>query len=617
MHRLIVSSLAALLAAGSLAAVPGQYLVLREKVATGEIALLSSTPVELAALPASTPAVASENRLRRSIAVRITDVSGKRTLFETSASASRWRRGEFAGKDGQIDSHLEPLDEVTYVVRVPRLHGQLQANGVVRQLNARAALSLDLDALPATAAKPLASGSVTSLIHTGSPANRLDILIVGDGYTADQEAKFQQDAAATAQRFLSITPYKDYSNLINFSALFVASPQSGASKPACAETPNDPVISVNTAFGAQFCTSGLRRLVTVDDEKVFAAAAAVPDWDHIFVVVNDTEYGGSGGEIAVATLNSAAAQLIQHEFGHSFTLLADEYDTAYPGFPSCSDLPGSASPCEPNVTDQTNAAQVKWHRWFTTGETIPTVGKLTDPLAAGLWLGARYQSSGMYRQCYDGIMRSFDNGLFCHVDAEAFVQRLYAGEWGVPSGGVRNIEPDGIAPAPNSTAAAGDCNRYQAKVAGPAGVNLDYSWTVDGQAVQSGHTQHGATLQYDGALTQGSHTVALTVSDQSALILDKPQAANSWAVAAGAAAAKSQSDRLFDWAEKTYPALFSPAGQKTQSLAQYQVRYYAGTQNYVGTSGCTIYVYGPISGNQLLSVGQVVDFMPLAAGAGF
>src|SRR5262249_8634521 len=160
-------------------------------------------------------------------------------------------------------------------------------------------------------------------------------------------------------------------------------------------------------------------------------------------LVNDPEYGGSGGPMSVATTNSLSAEIMQHEFGHTFTRLADEYETPFPGYPACSDLAGSASPCEPNVTDHT--ARPKWPGRVATGTAVPTGGPLPDPLAAGAWQGARFLSSGMYRGCYNGIMRVLGQP-FCDVESNAFVKRLYGGGWGAPAAGVSLIEP-GATPA--------------------------------------------------------------------------------------------------------------------------------------------------------------------------
>jgi hypothetical protein len=66
---------------------------------------------------------------------------------------------------------------------------------------------------------------------------------------------------------------------------------------------------------------------------IYAAAAAEPDWDEILVLVNSTTYGGSGGAIGVFSNDFYAVEVAQHEFGHTFMHLADEYSEAYPGIP--------------------------------------------------------------------------------------------------------------------------------------------------------------------------------------------------------------------------------------------------------------------------------------------
>ena len=98
-----------------------------------------------------------------------------------------------------------------------------------------------------------------------------------------------------------------------------------------------------------------------------------------------------------------------HEFGHTFTGLADEYDSPYPGYPPCTDL--LAQTCEANVTNQTIAASVKWRDLFTPGIWIPTP---SGTPGIGLFEGARYQSTDMYRPADQCEMRQL--GVeFCSV----------------------------------------------------------------------------------------------------------------------------------------------------------------------------------------------------------
>jgi hypothetical protein len=126
------------------------------------------------------------------------------------------------------------------------------------------------------------------LVQNGDPANRLDMLIMGDGYTAAERAKFESDAADIAAGFFSITPLREYRNYANVTTLFVPSSQSGADQPAfdadcsqfdrvqtcCGDSTafGAGAVTVDTAFDATFCSFNVQRALTVDDAKVFAAA---------------------------------------------------------------------------------------------------------------------------------------------------------------------------------------------------------------------------------------------------------------------------------------------------------------------------------------------------------
>ncbi|MER2513813.1 MAG: DUF3465 domain-containing protein [Nitrosomonas ureae] len=70
------------------------------------------------------------------------------------------------------------------------------------------------------------------------------------------------------------------------------------------------------------------------------------------------------------------------------------------------------------------------------------------------------------------------------------------------------------------------------------------------------------------------------------------------------------SNKLFNFAEESYPEFFSPANTGTFSLDNYLVRYYPDTGNYLGTAGEDVYVYGDVF-NGLLKVGVIPDFIAL------
>jgi len=538
--------------AGSLAqAEDAHYFVVREQ-ANGALSVASHRLVRVSGKV--TPLASSQPGRQQSVlAASMVDKKTGASVFNTQALGSPWIRAEFQSPgQTQIEGRVVPAGERQYVLRLPvqagkvlRLKSNTTAAGVSARASSTAAkapppavLDIDLDqytspALLRAAPPPAVPGSESGLlINNGDAANRLDLLVVAEGYTLAQKAQFMAQATELANKFLAISPYQDYQQLINVRWLFVPSNQSGADKPDCGETPGAEVVMVDTAFDATYCAAGLRRLLVVDGGKVLTAAADVPDWDMVAVLVNDEEYGGSGGYISVSSTNGSSADVMQHELGHSFSKLADEYDSPYPGYPACSDLPGSTlGACEVNVTDQTARNSLKWQRWVASTTPIPSVAPMPDPIEAGLWQGARYQSSGVYRQCFSGIMRSL-GAPFCHVDGEAFVKQLFGGGWGAPSAGVSLIEPGALPASASLTANVGTPVGFQASVAGSAKAGtLTATWLVDQQPVKTVATQHGQSQTFSYTVPDSApHTVELKVKDNTPLTLDAPTASRTWTV---------------------------------------------------------------------------------------
>lgn len=72
----------------------------------------------------------------------------------------------------------------------------------------------------------------------------------------------------------------------------------------------------------------------------------------------------------------------------------------------------------------------------------------------------------------------------------------------------------------------------------------------------------------------------------------------------------ANNNKLFDFAEESYPQFFNPTGIKTIALNGYLVRYYPDTDIYIGTNDLDVYVYGNVF-NGLLKVGVISDFVAL------
>ena len=430
-----------------------------------------------------------------------------RTIYQNTVQVPRWLRGEFHVREpvmaqALIDGYFFPLERQTFVVRVPVIGNTSLA---VRDSRARTIVRFDLEQLardtPKIHIEP--TTQLRSGWSNGSSANRVDLLILGDGYTAAQQTKFDNDAASIAADFFTISPYAEYSNYVITHSLHVPSAQAGADHPpyqegcqdiSCCGDPamlSDPLRGtfVDTAFDARFCTNNIHRLLTVDYSQVLAAAAAVPDWDEILVIVNDPTYGGSGGYFSVISVHDSAPQIAQHEYGHSFVGLADEYESPYPGYPPCSDISGS--PCEVNVTDVMTRSLIKWSPWISPSTPIPTEPEF-DPAftnIVGLFEGARYMTTGIYRPGQTCIMRSL-GAPSCQIPSQAYVLTLYNGGWGVPSSGIRLIEPGSPAPTTDTIPLWYPSNQvFGADILQPIGSPpVSIQWMVNGVPDLLAHT---------------------------------------------------------------------------------------------------------------------------------
>lgn len=80
---------------------------------------------------------------------------------------------------------------------------------------------------------------------------------------------------------------------------------------------------------------------------------------------------------------------------------------------------------------------------------------------------------------------------------------------------------------------------------------------------------------------------------------------------AGTTTTTARADCLFNWAERTYPQFFAPAGATSATALPYYYRYYTGTRSYIATSSAdaNIWVLGPSWGTQAISVGALSTYL--------
>ncbi len=346
---------------------------------------------------------------------------------------------------------------------------------------------------------PAAAEPTTMITTNGDPANRVDVAILGDGYTSAEMNQYATDAANAAAGLLGESPFDEYSTYFNVHRVDVVSAQSGSDHPEL-----QPATYVDTALDSTYNCSNIVRLICVNTAKVstiLGNTLAPDERDIVLVLVNDTTYGGSGGSVAVASTNGASIELVLHELGHSFGQLADEYGAG--AGVACNPL-GADS--KPNLTTQTVRESIKWSSWISASTAVPTVS--SAPSVPGLYEGGGYCDTGVYRPTFNSKMRSL-NQPYDQVNGEQLVRQIYD-----------VVSPiDTISPAGDSvTSTPGGSQVFTVTTPQPSTHSLDVRWLVDGIVAASTPTFQ---IQFDG-FEPGPHTVDVEVSDPTDLVRDDP-----------------------------------------------------------------------------------------------
>jgi hypothetical protein len=303
-------------------------------------------------------------------------------------------------------------------------------------------------------AKPASPGPLLEIQKSGDSADKVDFLILGDGYTAAERGKFEKDAKRLAEMLFTVSPFKERRSDFNVWGLCPPSEESGISRPSTG-------VHRRSRVGATYDAFGVERYVLTFENRSFRDAASFAPYEFVEILTNSRTYGGGGifglyGTVAADSL--WAPYVFVHEFGHHFAGLADEYFTsavAYGPAPA-----QRVEPWEPNATALLDPKNLKWKDLVSDGTPVPTPWKKDDFVKAsreyqekrrnlraenrpedemdalfreekvsetkllgndahsgkvGAFEGALYEANGYYRPQEDCIMFTRDDVPFCAV----------------------------------------------------------------------------------------------------------------------------------------------------------------------------------------------------------
>ena len=306
------------------------------------------------------------------------------------------------------------------------------------------------------------AGPLITLHRSGDPAQKLDLLILGDGYTARERAKFERDAKRLAATLLATSPFKERQGDINIWGLSPVAAQSGISRPSQHIYRRSPAGATYDAFDSE-------RYVLTFENKAFRDLAANAPYDVVEILTNSATYGGGGifGLYSTVAADSVwSPYIFVHEFGHHIAGLADEYYTSDVAYLPSADR---VEPWEPNATALLDRGALKWKDLITPGTPVPTpwpkeeferytkeiqqqrrairaanrpesemdalfrdeekrdttlLNEGAHANTVGAFEGANYEAHGFYRPQADCIMFTRDNVPFCRVCRRAIEQIL-------------------------------------------------------------------------------------------------------------------------------------------------------------------------------------------------
>lgn len=302
---------------------------------------------------------------------------------------------------------------------------------------------------PATA-RPI--GRLFTIMENGPASEKVDLLVIGEGYTDAEQPKFQGDIRRLVGKLFATEPFKSRKSDFNVRALMVPASQSGVHRPRTNDDRRTPT-------GVEYNIFDSERYVLTRDNRALRDIASAAPYDFLEILVNEKQYGGGGifMDQATSSVDSAFSEYVfVHEFGHHFAGLGDEYYTSDVAYATGGEA--HPEPWEPNLT--ANGAHPKWESMVDRDTPLPTPwqkGKVeahqreyqaerrklreanvpeskmdelfrreqqweTQVLGSeeyagrvGAFEGAGYEARGLYRPQVDCIMFTRDEVGFCRV----------------------------------------------------------------------------------------------------------------------------------------------------------------------------------------------------------
>jgi hypothetical protein len=209
------------------------------------------------------------------------------------------------------------------------------------------------------------TNKIDVIAENGPADQKVDIVILGDGYSKNEMEKFRKDATRLSGYLMNTEPFKSRSKDFNIKAVETPGEVSGVNKPHHGVYKRTPLTVHYSSFDSE------RYALTYDNRTVRDVASQVP-YDLMVIMINERTYGGGGIYNLYTTVsadNKFAEYIMIHEMGHHMAGLADEYYTSSVSY----EVPKvTTEPWESNITALFDKANLKWKDLVIEGTPLPT-----------------------------------------------------------------------------------------------------------------------------------------------------------------------------------------------------------------------------------------------------
>jgi hypothetical protein len=214
-----------------------------------------------------------------------------------------------------------------------------------------------------------AIGKAWAVFENGPAAAKVDLLILGDGYTEAELPKFHADVKRLVDQLFATEPFKSRKQDFNVRAIDLPTSESGVNRPQVGVFRRTPISTEYNIFDSE------RYALTLDNRALRDVASAAP-YEFLEILINEQHYGGGGifNDFATSAVDTAFADYIfVHEFGHHFAGLGDEYYTSDVAYETGrKDIP---EPWEPNITALHDPVTLGWRDLVEPKTPLPTLGQ--------------------------------------------------------------------------------------------------------------------------------------------------------------------------------------------------------------------------------------------------